>query len=445
MCVCVCVCVITNRQVCVITNRQVCVAINFAGTEDKLYVLVGSTWNDASGVDAPFATPADERWTFMQFGDLVIANNYGDAPQKFNLFTGGDFSPLGGNPPKGRYAAVVRDFVVMGGLSDAPNAIHWSAFNDPEEWTIGLNQSDKQVFPDGGWVRGIIGGEQGYIFLERAIIRMTMTGDDFVFQFDVIERERGVRAPGSLVQVGRIAFYLGQDGFYQFDGSQSVPIGAHKVDKTFFQDLNEAYLPRLSGVADPLNKVVAWSYPSKQSVDGTPDKLIMYNWATQQWSQADFATALIFPLLMPGKTLEELDTISADLDALAFSLDSRLWTGGALTLGAFDDQNKLATLTGAPLEATIETKEAEPIDGRRAFVNEVRPAVDTDQAMVSIGRRERVSDALSYATEVGATTSGAHPVRASGRFHRARIRIPANEEWTHAQGVDFMAVEDGAR
>lgn len=419
--------------------------VNFAGTGTGLYRLSETTWQDITRSAGAYATGSDETWSFAQFGDLVIGTNYSDVPQKYDLDLTSPFADLGGTPPQARHIAVVRDFVVLGNLSTQRNGIHWSAFGDPEGWTIGTDQSDFQNFPDGGWVQGILGGESGYIFLERAIISMIATGDEFVFQFDVVEKGRGLRAPGSLIQVGRTAFYLANDGFYQFEGGRSVPIGAHKVDKTFFADADETHLSRMTGVADPINKIVVWSYASNQSIDGEPDRLIMFNWATGGWSQADMDARLIVPVMATGYTLEGLDAISTDLDLLGISLDSRLWTDGALALGVFGLDDKLALLTGPALEATLETREAELQPGQRAFVREIRPIVDTSAALISLGRREVLSATPSYTAEAALTASGRCPVRSSGRFQRARLRIPAGSTWTHAQGVDFIAVEDGSR
>jgi hypothetical protein len=421
------------------------VVLNVVGTPTGLFKLENNTWIDVTNTVGAYSTASDERWNIAQFGEVLLATNFSDVPQKMDLTFALKFEDLGGSPPKARHIAIVRDFVVLGNLSTLRNGIQWSAFNDAEGWTIGTDQSDFQSFPDGGWVQGILGGEQGYIFLERAIVRMTATGDEFVFQFDVVEQGRGLRASGSLVQVGGNAFFLANDGFYQFNNGQSAPIGAHKVDKTFFANVNETFLPRMSGVADPINKLVIWSYASKDSVRGDPDKLIIYNWATGAWSQADLDASLICPILTPGYTLEALDGFSSNLESLEISLDSRLWTQGALALGVYGLDNTLGLPTGPNLEAELETKEAEIFPGARAFVSEVRPLIDTDKAVVSVGHRETLHDTPAYSSQTAMSVSGRCPARSSGRYQRARIKIPAGATWTHAQGVDFTSVREGVR
>ncbi|HZC81908.1 MAG TPA: hypothetical protein VE222_09375, partial [Nitrospiraceae bacterium] len=132
---------------------------NFAGDATKLYKLGTATYADASG--ATYATAIDDWWEFTTWGQTVIATNYADVPQVITL-GGGTFSALGGSPPKARHIAVIKDFVVLGNVTDgtaAPNRVKWSALNDSTDWTISTStQSDEQdIQGDGGWVQKIIG------------------------------------------------------------------------------------------------------------------------------------------------------------------------------------------------------------------------------------------------------------------------------------------------
>src|SRR5690554_6208880 len=56
---------------------------NFAGDATKLYDWDGVTWNDVTRTTGgAYATGSDGGWEFEQFGDLVVAVNGIDAPQK---------------------------------------------------------------------------------------------------------------------------------------------------------------------------------------------------------------------------------------------------------------------------------------------------------------------------------------------------------------------------
>ena len=424
----------------------------FAGDVSKLYRLVsGSTsFSDVSKVGG-YACGSDQLWSFVVFGNRVIAMNVTDPIQSFVMGTSALFADLAAAAPKARYAAVVRDFVVFANIVDAvdgsqPQRVHWPAIDDPTNWpTIGSAsaaavQSDRQdLLGDGGWNQGIVGGlgtADGAIIQEHAVWRMTYVGPKIIFAFDRVEGARGSPAPGSIVQLGALCYYLGEDGFYAFDGSNSRAIGAQKVDKYFFADVDTSYLYRVTAAIDPLSKLVFWSYPGAGSSGGTPNKMLIYNWSLDRWSQAEVDCEMLARSLTFGYTLDGLDAISSSLDALPASLDSRLWTGGRLLLGAFDTAHKLATFTGANLEALIETGEFNG-DGSRVFVTGLRPRVDGGTVTAAVGYRDTQDGALTYTTESSPNAAtGICPQRISARYARARVKVAAGGTWNHVRGVD---------
>ena len=419
-------------------------AINFAGDATKLYKLVDAAWEDVSRTSGgAYTTPTDGRWSFVKFGGNVIAANGADALQKFTLASASDFAALGGTPPVATHLAVVRDFVVAGNLSTDRSAIQWCAFNNAEGWTIGTDQSDTQSFPDGGWVQGIVGGEVMYIFQETSIRRGTYVGGSLIFQFDEISPARGLVTPGALSRVGERVFFLDQDGFYMLVGGEIVPIGAEVVNRTFWEDVDQGFLDRISSAIDPINNLVLWSYVSTSSPSGLSDSIIIYNWVTNQWGRVSLSHTQLMSALQPGFTLEGLDNISSSIDALPFSLDSRVWTGGTVYLAVFDASNRLGYLTGDTLEAVIETPERQLIQGRRARVVESRPLIDSTLATVALGGRERLGDAVSYGTAAEMRASGACNSVKSGRYSTAKLIVPAGVEWSEACGVEVSFVGAG--
>ena len=148
----------------------------FAGTGTQLWKLSSSaTWSDVSRtVGGAYHAGGSERWQFANFGGYMIATNIGDVVQKFDVRGGAtNFTALGGSPPQARYVGVVRDFVVLGGILNNERRVQWSGLANADFWTPGLQNSDYQDIPSGGPVRGILGGEVGYIFQAERITRMT--------------------------------------------------------------------------------------------------------------------------------------------------------------------------------------------------------------------------------------------------------------------------------
>lgn len=411
---------------------------SYAGDETNLYKLSDTTYTDISG--KTYACSTDSYWEFLKWGNKVIATNFDNTMQVLTL-GGSTFSALASTAPKARHIAVVRDFVVTGNTWDGsdgnvPNRVRWSGFGDESTWTVSATtQADYQDLQgNGGWVQAVVGGqERGIILQERAIWSMVYVGTPTVFQFDKLE-ERGAFAERSVVAVGERIFYLAEDGFYMFVGGQSVPIGANKVDQTFLDDFDAAYKYRMVGAADPTRKIVMWIYPGAGHTSGRPNKAIIYDWANSKWSYAEFDVEFIFASMSLGYTLDGLDSVSASVDALPESLDSRSWMGGVVQFSAFDSSHQLANFSGDPMSAVLETAEYQAIDGKTAEISYIRPIVDGGTHTVQVGTRMKQSDTVTWSAASSENGSGTCPVRANSRYHRARVNISGS--WTDAVGVE---------
>lgn len=419
----------------------------YIGNETKLYKASSSTLSNSSKVGG-YATAAEERWEFAKWGETVIATNFSDAVQSSTIGAAA-FADLAGSPPKARHIGVVRDFVVLGNIFDSgdgnvPHRVRWSAINNPESWTIdAATQSDEQDLPEGGWVRGIVGGEYGVVFMERQIVRMTYVGSPVIFQFDVVESSRGTLIPGSIAKLGATIFYWAPDGFYALtNGATSQPIGIEKVDRTLGADLDLDNLHRVSSAVDPVNKVVVWAYPSVSS-DGTPDKLAIYNWSTNRWSQAEVESELVMNGQAFGISMDDLDALTTNLDTFTTSLDSQTLAGGSLLLAGVDTAHKQGGFDGTPLTATLETGEFQPVRGRRSYLRAVRPLTDGATSSVVIRSRTRQADSLTDSASSAVNADGICPVRVSSRYFRVQETISGG--FTDAQGVEVDAVQDGMR
>src|SRR5262249_57045909 len=129
-----------------------------------------------------------------QFGTLAIAVNGVDAPQKFDLAVGSDWTALGGSPPVGTYIATVRDFLLMGRIGTTPQRIQWSGLNNGEIWgSIAATQAEFQDLPDGGNVTGLLGGEIGLGFQETSGRGLPCAGSPTTFRIDKVAHNLGSR------------------------------------------------------------------------------------------------------------------------------------------------------------------------------------------------------------------------------------------------------------
>jgi hypothetical protein len=421
----------------------------FAGTAAKLYKLdTDKTWEDvtrSSGGD--YSVGSDDMWRMVDYGDLVVAVNGSDAPQSFDIGSSTDFAALSGSPPTAHHIAIVKQFLVFGNLSTDSTKVQWSGQGDPTEWTAGTKLSDSQILPDGGEVMGLIGGEYGLIFQRRAVQRMDFQpGSPLVFTFSPLvsgENAVGCMAPGSIVEHRGGVYFISDNGFEYCDGVSVRNIGSQVVNDFFLGDLDQSKTHLVTAAVDPILGFIMWSYPGSGNT-GVANHQIIYNPFINKWSYGEQVAQVLAQGYSFGYYLDDLDAITTNLDLLPYSLDSRYWQTGALLLGGFDTDNKYGFFNGLALEAVITT--AEWGGEFTSLVNAARPLVSgVSTAQVEIGSRFQQGDEPTYTSPATVGALGMAYMRSNGRYHRARVTIPAETFWAHVQGVDIDFEYSGDR
>jgi len=447
---------------------------NFAGDANRLYLQKAGSQNyvdvsKAAGGPYSVGSIPTGFWQFALFGQRLIATDFDDVPQTFLLGTDSAFSDLGGGPPHAQYVAVIRDFVMFGNTSDningpLPQRLWWSAIGNPLNWpTPGTNaaievQSDIEDLQqtDLGEVTGLVGGllsaADGAAFCERGIYAINYAGSPDIFSFQVAQGAAGTQAPLSIVQrrlrtamVASVVYYLGEDGFYAFDGANTLPIGAEKIDRTFFNTLDPTYLSYVQGVADPNTKLVFFAFMGPGNA-GLYNRLFVYNWDLNRWAPCDISATPAEWLMRIegiGYTMETLANIYPNLDLVPYSLDSRIWVGGVPSLAMFDSTHSLNLFSGPNLAPTVETTESQIFPGRRAFINNTRALCDGGSPSISVGHRDILQNSVTYEATVPSNIIGDCPQRSTGRYTRFQLTLPAGSTFNHLQGIDVIAKPEG--
>jgi hypothetical protein len=408
----------------------------FAGGSTKLFLLsaLDNSLDDVSGTTyAP-----TNRWNFAQFGSYMIAANGENKLQYYDITTASDFQDLSSDAPTAKYITVVRDFVVAGGGSSNDSRVQWSGINDPTTWSSsGVTQSDFQDIPDGGRVQNITGGEFGLVLMEKSIIRMSYVGTPLVFQFDNIAKNLGCFEPNSVVQWQGITYFLSDDGFYSCNGQQVEPIGAEKINRYFFKTVDQSQFNNMSTSVDPTKNLIAWGYPDQ---DGHYS-ILFYHLVTKRWSYAVTNVNRLGTLVTPSVTLENLDSISASLDALITSLDSSVYLGGKNFFGGVRGA-KIITFSGPYKTAYIDTSDIEA-GSNKSMITLAKPIVDGGSGSVAIATRQLLNETPTFGNVSAADSEGRVGVRSFGRYHRVRT-VPSGE-WVSAIGVELEIQQGGYR
>lgn len=415
-------------------------SVPFAGDASKLYRLISSAVTDVSKAGG-YSLSDDNVWDFAQFGANIVAVSENENPQLYTLGSSTDFADLSGSPPQARCVGRIGDHLFLGHDS----TVTWSAFNDITDWTAdpGTQAGSQTLDQAGGRVQAIVGGLiPSAIFQERQIRRVLFTGGSTIWDFgqEAAETRRGALATHAVVQVGRLIFYASEEGFYVWDGQQSIPIGENKIDRYFLGNLNFPQRHRISAAYDSTNKAVVFGYPAGSAT--TPSEQLIYSLTDRKWTRDDVPMQTLLGLPQPGFTLETLNQFfgSTDIENWDLSLDSPQLREGASLLAGVDDENTFVLFSGDARQATIDTIETELQPGRRGRVSQLWPIVDVASVAsvtARVGARSRPGGTVSFGANTVMNVAGFCPVRTDDRFLRARVRIAAGANWRRAEGVHF--------
>ena len=407
----------------------------FAGGATKLFKFTSGTLN-LSDVSKAGGYSGLDRWSFAQFGDVLLAANNAEKIQAWTVNSSTAFADVSVDAPICKYITVVRDFVVAANISGAPNKLQWSDVNSESDWTSGgASQADYQIIADGGNIQGITGGEFGLVLLERGIVRMSYIGSPLFFQFDTISRGLGCTDGSTVAQYGDTTYFLSDDGFYSCNGVNLSGIGTEKVDKWFFANCDLGQIGSCSTAVDPIRNIVVWNFPN---VSGGRS-LLIFNWQTNKWSKADTDVDYVSSVTTSGVTLEDLDAFGL-LDDLTTSLDSRLWVGGKLLFAGVRD-NKIITFTGSNTTGSLTTGDIEV--GYNSVLTLIRPQLENGSANVSVASRRELNDTITYSSPSTTSSEGRASVRSAGRYHR--VQVTPTGSWIYAIGMDVDFKPQGGR
>ena len=416
-------------------------AYRYAGDSTKLYELLALAWTDRSG-GTTFTIAADESWSFLKdpVSNKVLACNRADGV--FSASFGSDFAThfTSTLKPKPRCMAQVRsEFLMTLNVDEGgtlyPDRLRWGAIGSSTDMDASAaNQSDSADL-GGEWGEGmaLYGGDEATAFLERAIYRINYVGPPTVWDpGDAVEENRGLLAPKASQRVGRNIYYLANDGFFLWNGLQSIPIGDGKVNVEFFDDADVTYYHRITCTYDPKHQVVMWQYVDTTASTSTPTRILLYHWPSGWWGKAHISLDVIFPDLTSHISP---DVITTSPDSWEFSPDSQVLAGGRIQAGGVNTSRNSGTFTGSNLATIIETGVKQFYPGRHCILSGAYPLVDGGTPTVAVAGARRLNDTFTFETAATQAASGKCPIRNKNRFQKLRLNVAAGGTWEVATGV----------
>lgn len=423
--------------------------VAFLADHGRLYRVVGKIPTNISK-SGGYSFSYDWGVTFEQFGNNVIAVGRGENPQRYVMGSSSVFADLE-NAPQGDTVFRIRQhlFICSG------NIVNCSAFNNITSWEpdFATQAFQGEVNQANGLIVAGWGGEQGAIFQERGIVRVTYTGAQAPFILDEVEGGRGVCGPHAWSPWGKNAFCAAEDGFYRFDGLSATPIGEGRVDRYFANRLNYGYRHRVWAAVDARRKCWMVAYPTDGYI--MPNEVLIYSWADDKWTLDEFDSQFGFEIHREpvnaddeAGLIEMFGTANADDPVFAnVSADSPIFRESRKEWAVIDGDRKLCQFTGPNRAASFSTATYDVV-GRQTFVSELHPIIDAAPEFVTgqiVTRLRRLDETETVSPESPMNSEGFCPVYAEGRYMRGMVNVAAGATWTEATGVHTDAGESGER
>ena len=437
-------------------------AVQFAGTASNLYRRnANGSWSVVSKAGG-YTTAAGERWRFVRFQNLLIATNYSDPIQVFDLATSVLFEDLAASAPRARFLAVSSNgFLVAANVDTTNYRVQWSPFNNPRaDWTDINLSADFKDLPAAGPITGLVGGDTILVLSRETVHRGYYSGPPEIFTIDDTQQSVGCAAPGSVATNESHTVFLHEEGFHLVhnDTGQVQPIGHNLIDRFFRKDANPERFDFMWAVMDPIEPLYSLAYVRAGNDTNFPNGMIVGNVVTGRFCHIiGINTEMLGCVVTPATLLDDLDAVYPDIDTTPYLIDSREFVGGiAFCVGATLD-HKLGQFSGDTLAAVIETSERQLAEqllgedqrypnhpGLTTIVRGVRPLCDAPTVTAQVGFRDHQRDAVQYsAASTPDERSGLCPFRINARYLRATVNIPAGIDWTQIVGLDLDASPGG--
>ena len=266
----------------------------FWGDASALYMwdvvnvsTVGSGYTGS--VDATVTRPATV-WSFVVWGDWVLATNGVDPPQIYQGTSFAAMDTLTTMPFTSAEIFVKRDvYVIAVNTSNGYNVVEWSDTGNPLAWQpTASNNAGNLVLRDidGPLLAAVPLGDRIALYTREQLVLLNYLGSPYIFGYVPALNGIGAVSKRSVIPVGRRNYGMSRQGFFVTDGAGFEWIDFPQLRDYVLGRVNWDQASKICGYhAEGLNAVVWW-YPTTSSSE--PNEGVMYDYKLRVWSMLDF-------------------------------------------------------------------------------------------------------------------------------------------------------------
>ena len=223
-------------------------------------------------------------WSLDNWGqNLVACSNADGKLYEWSLNTAADAVQITNSPENCLGLLVTEErFLFALGADGEPRKVAWSDQENNTVWTpAATNQAGSQILQTTGQVMTAARTSgQTLVLTDIDAHRAVYVGPPFVYQFERVGTSCGLIARKASAATDSGVFWMGQRGFYVFDGSAVQELTC-EVHDFVFADLNTAQVSKTWAVTNAQNGEVWWFYCSQGSTE--IDKYVAYDFKEGHW------------------------------------------------------------------------------------------------------------------------------------------------------------------
>jgi hypothetical protein len=230
-------------------------------------------------------------WSLDHFGVVLLATYNGGTlwsfdptqPQPWPRAVG-TFGGVAMNAPTDFRAMFITPERFVFGLCDKM-VVKVCSQNDPTTWTPSTSNTAFQRTLQIG--TKLVGGRVlapfiSMVWSDAAAYLFQYTGSQFVYNSSVAGLDCGLVAPGAAATVDGLAYWMGSDNFYWYNGNVSPMPNVEDIRKYVFDALPASLAYQCTAIYVPKYHEVWWFYPTTGA--SNPTNYVIYHINDQCWS-----------------------------------------------------------------------------------------------------------------------------------------------------------------
>lgn len=236
-------------------------------------------------------------WALVNWGEDLIATYYTGAMYQWDKTNGeaSQATAIANSPDVNNSVFVfpdIRYLVSLGAYDETataqdPMLIRWASQETLTDWTpSATNTAGDLRLESGNTILASVSTRFGRLILtDFSAYLMTQAGSEFVFGVKLVGENCGVIAPHAVVGYNGLAYWMGRDRFFGFDGTvRELPCD---LQDDIFTALNYRESFKVAAGPNVSFHEIFWSYPTGDSRDN--DKTVILNVEEAVWYPSSIA------------------------------------------------------------------------------------------------------------------------------------------------------------